>query len=169
MNQYRCALLSVIGILFSLNAPTVFAQSGQISLTVDATLAGEHTRQTGGPLTLYYPKWIPGEHGPDGPIGNLTGLKFTANGKTIPWQRDLLDNFTFHIDVPAGEDHLDVAFDYLEPGSGGFATSAASATDRQAVFSIPTVLTNHPFSQQQRFVEAAKGGNKPQGWHPWLE
>jgi predicted metalloprotease with PDZ domain len=140
MNQYRCTLLSVIGILFSLNAPTVFAQSGQISLTVDATLASEkivRTRESlpakPGPLTLYYPKWIPGEHGPDGPIGNLTGLKFTANGKTIPWQRDLLDNFTFHIDVPAGADHLDVAFDYLEPGSGGFATSAASATDKLLV------------------------------------
>jgi predicted metalloprotease with PDZ domain len=140
MNQYRCTLLSVIGILFSLNAPTVFAQSGQISLTVDATLASEkivRTRESlpakPGPLTLYYPKWIPGEHGPDGPIGNLTGLKFTANDKTIPWQRDLLDNFTFHIDVPAGADHLDVAFDYLEPGSGGFATSAASATDKLLV------------------------------------
>jgi predicted metalloprotease with PDZ domain len=140
MNQYRRTLLSVIGILFSLNAPTVFAQSGQISLTVDATLASEkivRTRESipakPGPLTLYYPKWIPGEHGPDGPIGNLTGLKFTANGKTIPWQRDLLDNFTFHIEVPAGADHLDVAFDYLEPGSGGFATSAASATDKLLV------------------------------------
>lgn len=132
MNQNRCALLSVIGILFSVNAPTAFAQSGQISLTIDATLASEkivRTRESipvkPGPFTLYYPKWIPGEHGPDGPIGNVTGLKFTANGKTIRWQRDLLDNFTFHVDVPAGADHLDVAFDYLEPGT--------SATDKLLV------------------------------------
>jgi predicted metalloprotease with PDZ domain len=140
MNQHRCKLLFVIGILFSLNAPTGFAQSGQISLTVDATLASEkivHTRESipvkPGPFTLYYPKWIPGEHGPDGPIGNLTGLKFKAGGRTISWQRDLLDNFTFHVNVPAGADHLDVAFDYLEPSSGGFATSAASATDKLLV------------------------------------
>jgi hypothetical protein len=33
-----------------------------------------------GTLTLYYPKWIPGEHGPTGPIEGLTGLRFTANG-----------------------------------------------------------------------------------------
>ena len=59
-----------------------------------------------GPLTLYYPKWIPGEHEPDGPIANVTGLKFTANGKTIPWKRDLLDVFTFHVDVPAGANRL---------------------------------------------------------------
>lgn len=132
MNQNRCALLSVIGILFSVSAPTAFAQSGQISLTIDATLASEkivRTRESipvkPGPFTLYYPKWIPGEHGPDGPIGNVTGLKFTANGKTIRWQRDLLDNFTLHVDVPAGADHLDVAFDYLEPGT--------SATDKLLV------------------------------------
>jgi len=75
-----------------------------ISLTVDAS----GTRQKllhahlvlpvkPGPLTLYYPKWIPGQHGPDGPIANLTGLKFEADGKTIPWERDLLDVFTFHV------------------------------------------------------------------------
>jgi predicted metalloprotease with PDZ domain len=140
MNQNRCKLLFFLGILFSLNAPTAFAQSGQISLTVDATLASEkivRTRESipvkPGPFTLYYPKWIPGEHGPDGPIGNLTGLKFKAGGKAISWQRDLLDNFTFHVDVPAGADHLDVAFDYLEPSSGGFATSSASATDKLLV------------------------------------
>src|ERR1700761_791318 len=55
-----------------------------------------------GPVTLYYPKWIPGEHGPDGPVGSVTGLKFEADGRTIPWQRDLLDVYTFHVNVPAG-------------------------------------------------------------------
>ena len=48
-----------------------------------------------GTLTLYYPKWIPGEHGPTGPITDLTGLKFTASGKTLPWRRDLLDGYHF--------------------------------------------------------------------------
>ena len=68
-----------------------------------------------GPLTLYYPKWIPGEHGPDGPISSVTGLKFEAGGKVIPWQRDLLDVFTFHLDVPAGVNKLAANFDYIEP------------------------------------------------------
>ena len=55
-----------------------------------------------GPLTLYYPKWIPGEHGPDGPVSDLTGLKFEADGKPVAWKRDLLDVYTFHLDVPEG-------------------------------------------------------------------
>ena len=127
--------------LFFMVTWTAAAQTGAISLTVDATqtpLKVIRTQETipvkPGPLTLYYPKWIPGEHGPDGPIGNVTGLKFTANGATIPWQRDLSDVFTFHVEVPAGVNELHVAFDYLEPsGAGGFATSAMSATDKLIV------------------------------------
>jgi predicted metalloprotease with PDZ domain len=88
-----------------------------------------------GPLTLYYPKWIPGEHGPNGPIANVTGLKFSADGKTIPWQRDLLDNFTFHVDVPEGVDRLDADFDYIEPTASGAYTAGASATAKLEVIS----------------------------------
>src|SRR3981081_4538060 len=55
-----------------------------------------------GDLTLYYPKWIPGEHAPDGPVVDLAGLKFSAGGQTLKWRRDLLDGFTIHVEVPAG-------------------------------------------------------------------
>src|SRR5580692_9144454 len=84
-------------------APCGRAQSAQpVSLVVDATHAPEGIVRThmvlpvkSGPLTLYYPKWIPGEHGPSGPISSFAGLKISAGGKTIPWERDLLDVFTF--------------------------------------------------------------------------
>ena len=82
----------LVGAIFACGA------TAELLLTVDARKTPEkmiHTRESipvkPGPLTLYYPKWIPGEHGPDGPITNVTGLKFTAQGKTIPWQRDLSD------------------------------------------------------------------------------
>src|ERR1700722_9206797 len=114
-------------IFVALAAPTLLAQSSQvISLTVDATQ---------GPLTLYYPKWIPGEHGPNGPVASLSGLKFSANGKTIPWQRDLLDLFTFHVDVPNGAHSLDIGFDYIEPAGSGAFTAGASATAKLDVIS----------------------------------
>src|SRR5229473_50755 len=86
-----------------------------ITLSVDATEAPRklfHARMTmpvsPGPLTLVYPEWIPGEHGPTGPIVNLAGLKFTAGGKTIPWRRDDVDMYAFHLDVSAGVRELDV-------------------------------------------------------------
>ena len=65
-----------------------------------------------GPLTLYYPKWIPGDHSPDGPINDIMGLEFSANGKRIAWQRDELDRFTFHLTVPQGVHQLDISFQF---------------------------------------------------------
>jgi predicted metalloprotease with PDZ domain len=66
-----------------------------------------------GPVTLVYPKWIPGNHRPTGPIQNLTGLHFRANGQDLDWQRDLVDMWAFHVQVPGGVTELEVSFDTL--------------------------------------------------------
>src|SRR3977135_2575109 len=50
-----------------------------------------------GDLTLFYPKWIPGEHAPDGPVVDLAGLKFSAGGKTLKWCRDVVDGLPQHV------------------------------------------------------------------------
>ena len=94
-----------------------------------------------GDLTLYYPKWIPGEHAPDGPVIDLAGLKFFANGKPLKWRRDLLDGFTIHVDVPAGETEVNAELDFLSPATfeGGF-SAGSSATDKMAVISWNQVL-----------------------------
>ncbi|MGA9544221.1 MAG: M61 family peptidase [Candidatus Sulfotelmatobacter sp.] len=94
-----------------------------------------------GDLTLYYPKWIPGEHAPDGPVIDLAGLKFTASGKTLKWRRDLLDGFTIHVEVPAGENEVNAELDFLSPATfeGGF-SAGSSATDKMAVISWNQVL-----------------------------
>jgi predicted metalloprotease with PDZ domain len=128
--------------LFTLGLVSSFAQSPvTINLTVDASQVAEKIVRTHmvvpvkpGPLTLYYPKWIPGEHTPSGPVGNVAGLKFSASGKTIPWRRDLLDVFTFHLDVPSGVASLEVDFDYLEPSSGAF-SAGGSTTDKLVIIS----------------------------------
>ena len=129
----RCRLRPwlILAVFAALMARGAFAQSGEtISLTVDATQTPRKILHAHlvipvkpGPLTLYYPKWIPGEHGPDGPIASLTGLKFEADGKPVPWKRDLLDVYTFHVDVPEGATHLQAHYDYIEPDGG-------SATDK---------------------------------------
>src|SRR5579863_6168214 len=142
MNRFRSRLAGLFVVLVALNVAVAAAQSGAtITLKVDATRAPEKLLRTEmvmpvkpGPLTLYYPKWIPGEHEPSGPIGNVAGLKFTAGGATVPWRRDLLDVFTFHVDVPPGATSLDVDFEYLEPAGGGF-SFGASATDKLVVVS----------------------------------
>jgi predicted metalloprotease with PDZ domain len=55
-----------------------------------------------GPLTLTTPKWIPGNHRPTGPVDNITGVVFTANGETLKWRRDDVDLYEFHLTVPKG-------------------------------------------------------------------
>jgi predicted metalloprotease with PDZ domain len=142
--------------------PVAGGQS-QIALTVDTTqspLKILHVSETipvqAGPLTLYYPKWIPGNHSPSGPIASLTGLKFEANGKVVPWRRDLLDVFTFHVDVPAGATGLDARFDFLEP-------DGYSATDKLLVLEWNEVALYRADEPAQQQIFAAKL-ILPEGW-----
>src|SRR5450432_2245821 len=76
----------------------------QIKLDVDASEAPRRLLKTSmrfpvkpGPFSLLYPKWIPGEHGPTGPIEDLVGIKITGNGKSIPWDRDAVNMYEFHV------------------------------------------------------------------------
>ena len=115
-------------------AATAVAQTAPIRLTVDATHAAMHYLTVRelvpvkpGPLTLYYPKWIPGTHSPEGAMGNVAGLHFRANGQDLQWLRDLRDVFTFHLTVPPGATELEVTFDFLESTPGG--SSNGSSTD----------------------------------------
>lgn len=96
---------------------------------------------TPGTLTLYYPKWIPGEHGPTGPIQELAGLKFTANGQVLKWRRDLVDGWTLRVEVPPGVSSVDAALDFMAPvEKEGIYTGGESATDKMTVVSWNTVV-----------------------------
>jgi predicted metalloprotease with PDZ domain len=67
-----------------------------------------------GPLSLWYPKWIPGCHGADGPLQNVGGFRLeTADGKLIPWKRDDVELFCVHCDVPPGANEVRVRLDYI--------------------------------------------------------
>ena len=93
-----------------------------------------------GPLTLLYPKYMPGEHGPTGPVGEVAGLRIAGNGQAIPWNRDPEDPFVFHLQVPAGVDRLNIELDYLPPRSTGQFGNGPSSSDQVAVLSWNTVL-----------------------------
>ena len=135
-----CGLLSI----------TAYAQkpAPTITIALDASEAPRkmfHARLTipvtAGTLTLYYPKWIPGEHGPTGPIQELAGLKFTANGQPVKWRRDLLDGWTFHVEVPPGVSVVDAALDFMAPVEHeGVYSGGESVTDKMMVVSWNTVL-----------------------------
>ena len=125
-----------------------FAQ-GQtpIKLSVDATDAARRlfhaTMQfpvKPGPFSLLYPKWIPGEHGPTGPVADFVGLHITGNGLDIPWKREAQNMFEFRVDVPQGVSTLNVAFDFISAPEGGGFSAGGSFTSQLGVLSWNQLL-----------------------------
>jgi predicted metalloprotease with PDZ domain len=116
-----------------------------------------------GPLTLLYPKWIPGEHAPTGPVVDLAGLVFTAGGKPIPWRRDSADMYAFHLDVPAGSRNVEVALEYLSPtGTTGY-TSSVNASSELALLSWNHVVL-YPKGRGPDELMYAASLRLPSGW-----
>ncbi len=119
----RPRLLFALSAVLALAAPaTALPIPPAIELEVDARDIERHIQHvklrvpvTPGPLTLVYPRWIPGHHAPTGPIHQIAGLQMRANGQPLRWQRDSVDMYAFHLDIPSGTQWLDVAFDYFSP------------------------------------------------------
>src|SRR5712675_3541196 len=166
-------LSRVLGVLsvLTLSISGWSATPPTVTIFVDATSAARkifHAKleipASAGDLTLYYPKWIPGEHAPDGPVVDLAGLKFTAGGKTLNWRRDLLDGFTIHVDIPAGVNEIDAELDFLSPAmfEGGF-SAGSSATDKMAVISWNQVLL-YPKGWKSDDINYTASLKLPEGW-----
>jgi predicted metalloprotease with PDZ domain len=150
MRLYTLTLLALLSLPLQAQTP--------VKLKVDATDAARrlfHIQMSmpakPGPMTLLYPEWIPGEHGPTGPIANLVGLKLQAGGKTIPWKRDSENMYAFHLDVPAGVTTLDVAFDFISPPESGGFTSGSSTTTELAVLNWNQLLLYPQGSEPDAF------------------
>ena len=101
MSRSVWLILAVLGLTHEMapSAQTPARASGTaMTLDVDATDAPMKILHATlsmaarpGAMTLFYPKWIPGEHMPSGPIANLTGLHVFADGNEIVWRRDLVE------------------------------------------------------------------------------
>jgi len=87
-----------------------------------------------GTLAVTMPKWIPGNHAPNGPIADLISLVITANGKTISFRRDDIDMFEFHLDVPAGVTSLHV---HLASAVSGRATDQMACLEWERLMMYP--------------------------------
>lgn len=168
MGHMRNYMLCLLPLLLT----SAFAQDSTVALKVDATAAPRrlfHVQMKmpvkSGPLTLLYPKWIPGEHMPVGPIANLVGLKFTVAGQPVAWRRDDINMYAFHLDVPQGATSLDIAFDYISATDENFfSSSGSSVTSELAVLNWnQTVL--YPQGSDPDRLQYQATLKVPSGWH----
>jgi len=148
------------------DSPVPSAQNPTMTLAVDATEAARHILHVqmdipaqAGALTLVYPKWLPGEHAPNGPIANLSGVVFTAGGQTLVWNRDLVDMYAFHLKVPGGARSVHAVFDLLT------ASDPAQATTTDNLADIAwTSLVLYPQGRTADTVNVAASLRLPTGW-----
>jgi predicted metalloprotease with PDZ domain len=147
-------------------APADTPYPGTISLLVDVTnitgrvLNVHETIPMKGPdITLLYPEWLPGTHSPSNPVSELAGLVVTANGKRIPWVRDRVDMYAFHVEAPKDATTLDINFQYLaplDPKRGRISAKFADVT-WNSVLLYPAGY----FSRDIKFEPALR---LPEGW-----
>jgi len=142
-----------------------------IQLAVDVTDAGRrmiHSKvivpAKPGPLTLFYPKWVPGTHGPTTPISDLAGFRIRAANADLPWTRDDVDPYAIHLDVPKGATQVEVSFDLLLPGlSDAPRRQNTVATSKLAVLNLCDLLV-YPKSDGAMKSPFELSLKLPDGW-----
>jgi predicted metalloprotease with PDZ domain len=146
------------------------AQTAPITLSVDLTDAPrkilhavEVMPVTAGPLTVVYPKWIPGEHGPTGPVENMAGFFITANGQPVKWERDKVDMFAYHLTVPEGVTQLKMKIDFLASSSLSGFSAGGSTSENLALLSWNTLLV-YPDGANASDVMFTPSVKVPEGW-----
>jgi predicted metalloprotease with PDZ domain len=142
---------------------------GVIQLSVDATDLQRKIFQVHetipvagpGPMTLLYPKWLPGNHSPSGPLDQLGGLIITANGQRIEWTRDPVDVFAFHINVPAGVSAIELNFQDMTPTEGRVGRVQVTPDMLNVEWNATALYPAGYFSRQINFAVSLK---LPEGW-----
>lgn len=121
-----------------------------------------------GPLTLLYPKWLPGRHAPAGPITSLAGPRLRANGAALAWRRDAVEPYAFHLVVPAATTLLEVDLEVLTaPAPDGIVQgleTPSSATQSLAIVEWNQVLL-YPQGTPTDELTYQASIRLPSGWH----
>jgi predicted metalloprotease with PDZ domain len=118
--SFRTFAALAAALLVAFPVAAILAQTTPIQITADLSDAPRklyHAEITlpvkPGPLTLITPEWIPGTHMPYGPAEFISGVVFTADGKPLPWRRDDVNLYEFHLTIPPGVTTLHAHLDCI--------------------------------------------------------
>lgn len=153
--------------------PTPEAQDipfpGTLQIAVDATdldrrilRVHETIPVTGGvPTTILFPKWLPGNHSPTGPIADMGGLVITADGQRLGWMRDPVDDYAFHLLPPSKATRIELDFQYLSPVQSDEGRVVVTPDMLRAEW---TALSFYPAGYYVRRIPAQAEIRLPEGW-----
>ena len=165
----RSTLIGSTLMLFLLAAPALQA-AADLTVRIDARDIPRkrvHTDLTlavkPGPIVLVFPKWIPAEHAPSGPLDSIIGLQIKANGTPLEWKRDPLDMFALAVTVPAGADHVDISLD-SGLSIGGTAFSASPGSSEQLAIIRWNEFVLFPKGRDAATISATGSITTPGGW-----
>jgi predicted metalloprotease with PDZ domain len=114
-----------------------------------------------GPMTLLYPQWLPGKHAPRGAINLLSGIEIRGNDALLAWRRDPVNVFAFHVDVPAGVDALDLAFQFVSPTQ---TNQGRIAVTREMLNLQWEMVLLYPAGHYASRIRVAPTLKLPEGW-----
>jgi predicted metalloprotease with PDZ domain len=166
----RVLLATLLACAYPAHADSISDQPypGTIVLKVDATNTAQQIFQVRetipaqpGKLTLLYPQWVVGNHGPSGALSQFAGLKVSANGQPLTWVRDTVNVYAFHIEVPQGASSVEVEFQYLSP------TEAAQGrtTMTNDILGVQwQSVTLYPAGYDSRKITMQANLTVPSGW-----
>jgi len=156
-------------LLAALCAASASAQT--LTLAVDLTDAPRkilHATETlavqPGPLTLVYPKWIPGEHMPSGPVDQQAGFLITTpSGTPVKWERDSVNMFAYRLTVPAGTTQLNIKMDFLATAAAAGFSAGASTSASLALLSWNELVVS-PQGVKPSSILVTPSLKVPTGW-----
>jgi predicted metalloprotease with PDZ domain len=114
-----------------------------------------------GPMTLLYPEWLPGKHAPRGAINLLSGIEISAGGEPLPWRRDPVNVYAFHVDVPSGASAVDLSFQFVSPTQTNQGRVVVTREMLNLQWEAVLLYPAGHYSSRIRVVPSVK---LPQGW-----
>ena len=112
-------------------------------------------------LTLMLPQWLPGNHGPRGPMAELVDIHFYAGDKKLSWKRDPVEVFAFHIDLPAGTKVVTAKFLHTSP----LQAAEGRITMTQEMLNLQwEKMSLYPAGHYVRRIRVVPSVTIPEGW-----
>lgn len=155
----------------------VVAQTATLQVAIDATdlprkllrstvtISLNEVAREDGTVALWYPKWVPGSHGPGGPIENVAGMLVKdAAGNRLPWLRTVGDVHRVKVSVPADVDTLTVELRYItnQPSTNSMGHDSFGSALLGVV--SPSSIVLYPEGMNNDTMQVAATLRLPESW-----